>query len=179
VSNCDDDRLVSQAGKGDHIAFEALVNLHLDAVLAFAERMVGRRADAEDIAQDTFAKAWQQAKRWKPGRAQYRTWLLQVAMNLIRDRWRRQKPSEALDDTIADPQPTPDSRLQSATQSERVKAALQQLPNRQRAAIILSHYHGLGNIETAKTMGISVESVESLLGRGRRSLREMLNNERA
>lgn len=175
----DDDLLVRRAGKGDHVAFEALVNRHLDAVLAFAERMVGVRADAEDIAQDTFAKAWQQAERWKPGQAQYRTWLFQVAMNLIRDRWRSQKPSEALDDSLADPQPTLDGQLQTSDQSARVKAALQRLPDRQRAAIILSHYHGLGNIETAKTMGLSVESVESLLGRGRRSLRKMLNNERA
>ncbi|MDF1692400.1 MAG: sigma-70 family RNA polymerase sigma factor [Zhongshania sp.] len=178
MTNCEDDLLVSRAGKGEHAAFEVLVNRHLDAVLGFAERMIGTRADAEDIAQDTFAKAWQQARRWKPGQAQYRTWLFQLAMNLIRDRWRKQRPSEPLDDTIADTQATPDSQLQSAAQAARVNAALQQLPERQRAAIILNHYHGLGNIETALAMDASVESVESLLGRARRSLRQSLNSER-
>ena len=61
--------------------------------MAFAERMTGSRADAEDIAQDTFARAWQQAARWQPGRAQYRTWLFQVALNRTRDRWRRERRS--------------------------------------------------------------------------------------
>ncbi|MGJ8687216.1 MAG: sigma-70 family RNA polymerase sigma factor [Spongiibacteraceae bacterium] len=175
----DDDTLVARAGAGNHAAFEILVSRHLDAVVAFAQRMTGIRADAEDVAQDTFAKAWQQARRWEPGRAQYRTWLFQVAMNLMRDRWRRQRPSQPLDESLADSRSGPDDQAQSVAQAQRVNVALQQLPDRQRAAMVLSHYHGLTNIELAKTMGISVEAVESLLGRARRTLRETLLNERA
>jgi RNA polymerase sigma-70 factor (ECF subfamily) len=174
-----DDELVARAGAGDHTAFDILVSRHLDAVVAFAQRMTGIHADAEDVAQDIFAKAWQQAGRWKPGGAQYRTWLFQVALNLMRDRWRRQRPSQTLDESLVDPQAGPDDQAQLAEQALRIKAALQQLPDRQRAAVVLNHYHGLTNIELAKTMKTSVEAVESLLGRARRTLRQTLADERA
>lgn len=163
---------------GDQSAFAQLVQRHLNDVLAFVERMTGQRADAEDIAQDTFAKAWQQAKKWKPGRAQYRTWLFQVAMNRARDGWRRQRPSEVLDEEMVCPQPGPEQQSHANAQSQRVQLALQALPERQRAAILLSHYHGLSNIEASQTLNISIEAVESLLGRARRALRQSLASER-
>lgn len=178
MTETDDDQLLARVAVGEHAAFDMLVNRHLDAVLAFAQRMVGVRADAEDIAQDTFAKAWQQAKRWQPGKAQYRTWLLQVALNLMRDRWRRQRPTQELDEALPDDSPTPEHQTHASAQAERVKAALQQLPQRQRAAMVLSHYQGLSNIELAKAMELSVDAVESLLGRARRTLRETLASER-
>ncbi|MGJ8669020.1 MAG: sigma-70 family RNA polymerase sigma factor [Oceanococcus sp.] len=162
---------------GDQAAFAQLVQRHLNDMLAFIERMTGNRADAEDICQDSFAKAWQQAAKWKPGKAKYRTWLYQVAMNQTRDRWRRQRPSEELNETIICDQATPDQAAQTAAQSQRVQIALQALPERQRGAIILNHYHGLTNIEAAEVLKISVEAVESLLGRARRTLRQQLATE--
>lgn len=159
---------------GDHCAFTQLVQRHLNEVLAFIERMTGNREDAEDIAQDTFATAWQQAAKWQPGRARYRTWLFQVAMNRARDGWRRQRPTEELDENLISLAPTPDQAVAAAALSQRVRAALQALPERQRGAVILSHYHGLSNSESAAVLKISVEAVESLLGRARRALRQAL-----
>ena len=170
----EDDELVARMAAGDRSAFAELVRRHLDGVLAFAERMTGQRADAEDIAQDTFARAWEQAPRWRPGRAAYRTWLFQVAANRARDRWRRQRPAERIDDTRVSEQPLPEQQLEAGQRSRRVREALQALPERQRAAVILRHYHGMGNIEAAQVLGVSVEAVESLLGRARRALRRAL-----
>ncbi len=163
---------------GDQAAFAQLVQRHLNDMLAFIERMTGNRADAEDIAQDTFTKAWQQARKWRPGRAKYRTWLFQVAMNQTRDRWRRQRPTEDLNEVLISPEPMPDQAADSAAQAQRVRAALLALPERQRCAMILSHYHGMNNIEAAQALEISVEAVESLLGRARRTLRQKLATER-
>lgn len=174
----DDDMLVARMAAGDQHAFAQLVQRHLNDLLAFVERMTGNRADAEDICQDSFTRAWQQAGNWVPGRARYRTWLYQVAMNQTRDRWRRQRPTDELSEALQCPQPGPDDALDTAAQSARVQAALHALPERQRAAIILNHYHGLSNIEAADVLKISVEAVESLLSRARRSLRQQLATER-
>ena len=150
---------------------------HLDALLAFTERLIGNRSDAEDICQETFARAWRRAREWKPGRAQYRTWLFQVAHNQVRDRWRRQRPTEEISEALVSAELMPDQAADAEAQSHRVRAALQSLPERQRATIILSHYHGHTNIETAELLKVSVEAVESLLGRARRRLRELLATE--
>ena len=159
---------------GDQSAFAQLVQRHLNDLVAFVERMTDNRADAEDIAQESFARAWQQAKYWKTGKAKYRTWLFQVAMNQLRDNRRRQRPTGPLDETIVCPQSNPEQITDAAAQAVRVRVALQALPERQRGAMILRHYHGMTNIETAQTLNISVEAVESLLGRARRTLRETL-----
>lgn len=174
----DDESLVARMAAGDQAAFAQLVQRHLNELLAFVERMTGNRADAEDIAQESFARAWQQAARWKRGRARYRTWLFQVALNQVRDRWRRHRPGEALTEALVSPDATPEELVEQHAQAQRVRKALQALPERQRGAIILRHYHGLDNIEAAQVLDLSVEAVESLLGRARRSLRHTLANER-
>ena len=74
----------------------------------------------------------------------------------------------------ADEGPGPDRGLQALDAGRRVAEALGRLPDRQREAIVLCHYQELGNIEAAELMGVSVEALESLLGRGRRALRAAL-----
>jgi RNA polymerase sigma-70 factor (ECF subfamily) len=73
--------------------------------------------------------------------------------------------------------PPPGADLQQAAVAARVQAALAQLPERQRDAILLCHYQELGNIEAAVVLGVSVEALESLLARGRKRLRELLVKE--
>jgi RNA polymerase sigma-70 factor (ECF subfamily) len=74
----------------------------------------------------------------------------------------------------ADPSPGAEQGLQSADLARRVEAALGALPDRQREAVVLCHYQELSNIEAAALMGVSVEALESLLSRGRRTLRTVL-----
>ena len=70
--------------------------------------------------------------------------------------------------------PTLKPRRQRPDVARQVRAAIDQLPERQRAALVLAHYDGLGNIETADVMDTTVEAVESLLGRARRTLKKNL-----
>jgi RNA polymerase sigma factor (sigma-70 family) len=167
-----DDELVRRAGEGDSAAVQALVARKLRRVLALAERMLGDQAEAEDVAQETFFKVWRNAARWRPGGARFDTWLHRVTLNLCYDRLRRrrERPTAEPPET-PDPGPAPDRGLLAADTGQRVRQALQALPPRQREAIVLCHYQELGNIEAARVMGVSVEALESLLGRGRRALK--------
>jgi RNA polymerase sigma-70 factor (ECF subfamily) len=131
--------------------------------------------EAEDVAQETFVRIWKQAPQWKEGEARFDTWIHRVALNLCYDRLRgrREDPVADLPDQ-ADPQALPDLQLDTRVRDERVRAALATLPARQREALVLNYYQELSNIEAAALMGITVDALESLLARARRSLRAQL-----
>ena len=167
--------LVVRAGRGDPAAAQAIVARKLPRITALAARMLGDAAEAEDVAQETFLRAWKQAPKWREGAARFDTWLHRVALNLCYDRLRRRRElPTAVPPEQADPGFAPDRGLLAADVSRRVGEALQALPERQRDAIVLCHYQELGNIQAADIMGVSVEALESLLARGRRSLRAAL-----
>lgn len=171
-----DEALMLRVGNGDGAACRLLVDRHLAPVLAFSQRLLGNRADAEEVAQEVFLRVWTKACDWTPGAAKLSTWLHQVALNLCRDRLRRQRPSTPLEEAPdpADPAPGAVERIQSAQVGQRVNRALDALPVRQREAIVLCHYQALSNVEAAGLLGVSVEALESLLSRGRRALRKAL-----
>jgi RNA polymerase sigma-70 factor (ECF subfamily) len=170
--------LLRRIAAGEQAASTALVDRHLGRVVAVAWRMLGSRPEAEDVAQEAFLRVWQQAARWRPGAARFSTWLHRVVVNLCLDRLRRRR--EVPLDTVGEApsgDPHPGTMLQQAAVTERVQAALGQLPERQRIAIVLCHFQELGNAETAAVMEIGVEAVESLLSRGRRKLRDLLSGD--
>ncbi|WGM45569.1 ECF RNA polymerase sigma factor SigW [Brevundimonas sp. NIBR10] len=170
-----DEDLVRRVGQGDPAAIQAMVARKLPRMLALAQRMLGDPVEAEDVAQEAMLRAWKQAPRWVPGKARFDTWLHRVGLNLCYDRLRRRRevPTETPPDR-PDDGPAPDQGLLSAELGVRVDAALRRLPDRQREAIVLCHYQELGNIEAASLMEVSVEALESLLSRGRRTLRQTL-----
>ena len=170
-----DEDLVRRVGQGDPAAIQAMVARKLPRMLALAQRMLGDPVEAEDVAQEAMLRAWKQAPRWVPGKARFDTWLHRVGLNLCYDRLRRRRevPTETPPDR-PDDGPAPDQGLLSAELGVRVDAALKRLPDRQREAIVLCHYQELGNIEAASLMEVSVEALESLLSRGRRTLRATL-----
>lgn len=169
-----DAALVARVGSGDSAACRSLMEAHLGRVHAFAWRMLGDAAEAEDVAQEAFLRLWRQAGKWR-AEARVGTWLHRVAHNLCIDRLRKQRgQSGEQPPDLPDPAPGPAAEHQRAQVARGVEAALDRLPERQRAAIALVHYQELGNIEAADIMGVSVEALESLLSRGRRGLRETL-----
>lgn len=175
-----DEELLARVAVGDPAAARALIARKLPRLLSLAGRMLGDEAAAEDVAQEAFLRIWKQAPRWRPGAARFDTWLHRVALNLCYDRLRRRReiafaePPEQIDEG-----PGPGRALEAQDTGRRVGHALQALPDRQREAIVLCHYQELGNIEAAAVMGVSVEALESLLGRGRRALRAALADLRA
>jgi len=170
-----DEELLSRVAGGDPAAVRALVARKLPRLLSLAGRMLGDAPEAEDVAQEAFLRVWKQAPKWRPGAARFDTWLHRVALNLCYDRLRRRREvATAEPPERADEGPAPDRGLEASDTGRRVAQALQALPERQREAIVLCHYQELGNIEAAAVMGVSVEALESLLGRGRRALRAAL-----
>ena len=170
-----DAELVARAGKGERAAAQALMARHLPKMLGLARRMLHDPVEAEDAVQEAFLKLWTHAARWRPGQAKFETWLYRVTLNQCYDRLRR-KPMLDLEAAakVADPAPGPQAELENAGLAAEIEAALAELPERQRAAILLCHYQERGNMEAAEILGISVEAIESLLARGRRTLRMKL-----
>jgi RNA polymerase sigma-70 factor (ECF subfamily) len=172
-----DGDLVRRVGEGDPHAVAELVARKLPRMTALAYRLLGDAAEAEDVVQDLFVRAWAQAPRWQPGAAKFDTWMHRVALNLCTDRLRKRREMPLPDDWDApDPAATPEAALAAADESDRVDRALAALAPRQREAIVLTYYQELSNKEAAQLMEIEVDALESLLSRGRRALRERLRN---
>lgn len=172
-----DDELLGRVARGDAAAIQTMVARKLPRVLNLAARLLGDPVEAEDVAQEAMLRVWKQAGKWKPGQARFDTWLYRVSINLCYDRLRRRRetPVETVPDMVDDG-PAPDRGLLAAETGDRVQKVLMRLPERQREAIVLCHYQELGNIEAAQLMGISVEALESLLSRARRTLRAALGD---
>lgn len=140
-------------------------------VFRTAYRMLGDRAEAEDITQETFLRAWRALPDWQP-KAKFSTWACTVALNLCRDRLRKKKPvlmdelPERIDSALR-----PEEALASSQAQNWIAKQISALPERQGEAISLCALEGMSNIEAADVMDISVHALESLLARARRALR--------
>jgi RNA polymerase sigma-70 factor (ECF subfamily) len=170
-----DAELLARVGRGDESAFRTVIARKLPRIHALSLRLLGDSGEADDVAQDAFLRSWRQARDWRPGQARFDTWLHRVVLNLCYDRLRRRRevlvpePPEQ-----ADPALPVDRRMERDETVHRVQAALARLPARQREAIMLHTYQELSNIQTAQVLEISVEALESLLSRARRTLRSLL-----
>jgi RNA polymerase sigma-70 factor (ECF subfamily) len=169
-----DDDLLERLANAEPAAFAQLVELHFQPVYRVAWRMLGGGDGAEDVAQEAFLRLWQNPRQVRDGKA-LKSWLMRVASNLVVDRYRRQGPVDAgeLPDA-ADDAPGPELALRRTNVAAAIDRAIAGLPERQRLALVLSHYEGYGNPEIALALDVSVEAVESLLARARRGLKGLL-----
>lgn len=172
----DDDRLMARVAGGDRAAYAALVDWHLDRVLAVAQRVLGSRSDAEDVAQEVFLRVWTRAAEWQPGRARLSTWLYRVTVNLCIDRQRRRPAHREIEDAVELPDPAAGAEEALAARQRQllVEQAVAELPERQRSAVALCYTAGLSNTAAAEALGVSVGALESLLVRAKRALRARL-----
>lgn len=171
-----DAALLAAAGRGEPRACAELVDRHLGRVHRLAFRMLDDASEAEDVAQDLFLRLWQAAPAWRRAEARVSTWIHTVTLNLCRDRLRRRRPQSPLDEKtagrlIGDASEWPDAALQSDQRDAALRQAIQDLPERQREALLLFHYEGLDQAECAVALGVSVDALESLLARARRALK--------
>jgi len=166
-----DDALLVLYANGDDRAARILTLRLTPRVFAQAFRMLGDRAEAEDVAQEALMRLWKVAPEWRQGEAKVTTWLYRVTANLCTDRLRKRRSvgideiPEPEDDAIG-----PAEAMQEKARLDALQCALNTLPDRQRQAVILRHIEGLGNPEIAEIMEITVEAVESLTARGKRAL---------
>lgn len=156
--------------QGDKHAYAQLLATLLPSLLVFIRRYIKEPAQAEDIAQETFLRVWQRAADWEPREHSPRSWIYRIAFNLCIDAIRRQKPTtDALHELID--VHSPEHHTIAQNQHSHLHTAIAQLPERQRNALYLCAFHGLSNKEAAAIMILSVDALESLLARARRSLR--------
>jgi RNA polymerase sigma-70 factor (ECF subfamily) len=170
-----DGGLLAAAANGDRAAFSEIVTRYYQPVYRLVWRMTGGGADCEDVTQEAFLRLWRDPLQVREAGA-LKGWLMRVASNALIDRSRKPRHSD-LDAAPepADPAARPGAPLDRAEAARLIDAKIASLPDRQRLALVLVYYEGLTNIEAAAVMDSSVEAVESLLARARRSLKESLS----
>ena len=174
--------------KGNKPAFETLMHKFYPRVLNFIYRFVGSREVAEDLTQEVFIRVYKTAASYRP-QAKFQTWLFTIAKNLSLNELRRRKwKMFSIDATLDLPhgeikrQLEDSAAINSKNEMERqelveqVKAAINELPENQRLAVILRRYEDFSYEEIAATMGTSVKAVKSLLNRAKSQLYSKLLN---
>ena len=168
-----DQELLLAVGQGDRAAFVALMERYTTVAMKVAQRMTGSVDDAEEVAQEAFLRVWTHAHRWNSeGGAQFSTWFYRIVVNLCLDRRRRiiMVPIDVIEEPV-DPKPTGMELYSIHKTRQVVTEALAKLPARQRAAISLCYFGEVSCQEAADVLDVSLSALESLLVRGRRSLR--------
>ena len=165
-----DEELMQAAGRGDLLAFEQIVLRHQTEAWSVATRLLGDATEAEDVAQEAFLRILEASPRYRPT-ASFRTYLYRIVTNLCLDRAEKKRPVylDCLPDAASN-DPSPADALASKERHEAVRDALETIPPRQRAAIVLRHFEGLSLQEIASIMNITPKAVERLLARARSAL---------
>ncbi len=176
LSALDDRALVAAAVAGDRPAFDVLVRRHQRTVYGVCYRFAGDHADASDLAQDAFVRAYRGLARFK-GDAAFSTWLYRIAVNVCLSRAAAKTPAfdpiEPLE--LADVRSDrPDDQLRRAQDAARVKAAIARLPEKQRMTVILRVYHELPHEAIARTLGSTVGTVKANFFHALQNLRKLL-----
>jgi RNA polymerase sigma-70 factor (ECF subfamily) len=167
------------AQSGDVAAFEKIVKRHEERLLAFCSRWLRCAEDAREVCQDTFVRAWQALPEFE-GRARLSTWLYQIALNLSRDRakarvTRQQESTVPLEEMTQAPLCTnlsPDTSAALQSDLQKLERGMAVLPEKLRAALMLTTMEGLSHEECAQVLGCSLRGVEGRVYRARQMLLE-------
>lgn len=178
-----DDILIDKAQAGDRDALNELVSIYWYHIYRFVSYKTGSPEDAQELTQETFYRAFRSLPKFRKTNATFKTYLSNIALNLVRDFWRKQGRSPTFVD-IANYQETgaeddqPARHAITSEHREAIAKVLQELPNDQRQVIELRIIVGLPVRETASAMGKSEAAVKMLQQRALKALRVLLiNNE--
>ena len=188
-----DAELVGRLRDGDEDAFVMLVDRYHQPMLRLARSMVSSEAVAEEAVQDTWLAVVRGIERFE-GRSTFKTWLFHILANRVRSAATREQRNAQVESPHsvdparfdaqgqwADPleqwAQESDDRLEAALWAPILKAALEELPSRQRAVVVLRDIEGLSSAEACNVLGISPGNQRILLHRGRSRMREMLDVE--
>lgn len=180
----DPDRaLVEQAARGSREAFDALVRRHQGAIVNLARAMTAADADADNLAQDAFVRAWQSLKSFRYD-STFRTWLHAVTINVIRTHRTRGSRLRRLFGVIGSSRDEAADPLERASVDDGIEAplamrevidrALASLPDDMREAVVLRDVQGLDYKEIAEALSVPLGTVESRIFRARQRLRPLL-----
>ena len=172
----DDMELVRRARTGELSAFDELVERHSRPLYCYLWRMCRDSAEAEELAQAAFVRAWEGLVGFR-GDASFRTWLYRVATNLCINRTTRRRRTEPLDEKLpARRADEPEQVFRQRALHERLAAAIGALPVDQRSALLLFAYDEMSHIEIAEALGRSAAAVNALIYRARLTVRKALED---
>ncbi|CAL1691136.1 RNA polymerase sigma factor CnrH [Brevundimonas subvibrioides] len=172
-----------QAAQGDRAAFSRLMIATKGDLHRLITRYLGDSDEALDLTQETYAAAWLSIRRYDPGRP-FGAWLRTIALNKCRDWSRRRRvrrlvrsvmgldAPEAM--AVGDPTPGAEDRMDDRRRVERMNRALGELPDGQRAPLLLAVLEGRSHAEIGQILGLSSKAVELRIARARKTLLDRL-----
>jgi RNA polymerase sigma-70 factor, ECF subfamily len=179
-----DELVMARVAQGDITALETLYDRHAATILGIALKIIGDRAAAEDVLQETFWKAWQSAGTFQIQHGSFRGWLFKITRNLAIDAYRRRgaRPQRVTEPVGADPGPGqipfPNMGIpeqdQSRHKAQEVRNALTKLPSESRHVIELAYFYGMTQQEIAESTGVTPDTIHARARLGLKKLREEL-----
>lgn len=188
LDDTEDKRLMAALAAGDDLALNRLMQRWQRPVRAFVLRYLAVAADADDLVQETFVRVYKHRARYEP-KSRFSTWLFTIAVNLCRNHAEKmgRRAAEPLDAPVdgapdgrsaarefASSEPGPDTTALARERATAVRAAIQELPDELRTAVILFEYEHLSHAEIAAIAGATPKAIETRLYRARAVLREKL-----
>ena len=180
-----DENLVTQVAQGNSAALEALYDRYAATVLGVSLKVIGDRALAEDVLQETFWRVWQSAATYQPQRGSFTGWLFRIARNLAIDAYRRRnvrpqampamEEGEPVLDQMSDPSADVVEQVQSNLQNRQVRILLSSLPRVQRQVIELAYFYGMTRQEITEATGEALGTIHTRARLGLQKLREELD----
>jgi RNA polymerase sigma-70 factor (ECF subfamily) len=176
-----DDQALARARAGDREGFRLLVERHSRALFRLAHRMTGNQHDAEDVVQEAFLRAYRRLDQFED-RSQVGSWLFRIASNcaydLLRSRQRRDRHLERDDDGLVEARPASDAgpeRLAEGADVRRgVRAAMDEMSDRERSAFALRHFEGWSIAEIAAALGLDESATKQSIFRAVKKARAVL-----
>jgi RNA polymerase sigma-70 factor (ECF subfamily) len=173
---------LKRAQKGNQNAFETILSAHERMIYGICLRMTGNRDDAMDVSQETAVRVWRNIGRFS-GEAALSTWIYRIATNACLDHLRKRRDTLSVDEMgeggyapAAPATETPEGALGGKETLREVERALTQLPEDQRAAVVLRDVQDLSYEEVARVLGVNLNTVKSRISRGRKNLRDLLGS---
>jgi RNA polymerase sigma-70 factor, ECF subfamily len=176
-----DEDLISLAGSGDAGAFAVLYDRHSRATYSLVYRMMGERQAAEDLVQDAFLKVWRAAGSYQSERGSVRTWILSIAHNRGIDQLRSTASRRRTQEKVVLIAPTSQSdeafkEAWQASQRDRVRAALSQLPSEQAKVLELAYFSGYTHVEIAELLDVPLGTVKGRMRLGLTKIKEFFED---
>jgi RNA polymerase sigma-70 factor, ECF subfamily len=163
-----------RAKRGDLAAFEALIRTHERSVFRLAWRLLGNVDDAADVAQEVFLKLYRNLDTLHEER-DIGPWLYRVTVNAAHDVLRKRRPSGPAEDVLASPEANPEQALAADQRQRLARRAIELLPPRERAAVVLRDIEGLSTAEVAAVLGSTETTVRSQLSSARVKLKRIID----
>jgi RNA polymerase sigma-70 factor, ECF subfamily len=174
--------LIDRVRSGEQSAFAALYDESSPLVYGLTVRILGNKADAEEVTLDVYKQIWRTAKDYDPARASVQAWIVMLARTRAIDRQRqatsRMRVEQPMEDTtrLRTPHPGPEEQTAASEAARRLRVALAALANEQREAIELAFYSGLSHSELSARLGAPLGTVKTRIRQGMLKLRRELGD---